>query len=79
MNEKRRTDTSPMQKAETMVQMSSISAELKTLRRDVRMCADIAERVKTIARKNEQLKEQSLYYKKYANRQTEGKEYSILK
>ena len=79
MNEKRRTDTSPMRKAEIMAQMSSISAELKTMRRDVRMCTDIAERAETITRKYEQLKEQSLYYKKYANRQTEEKEYSILK
>ena len=79
MNEKRRTDTSPMRKAEIMAQMSSISAELKTMRRDVRMCADIAERAKTITRKYEQLKEQSLYYKKCANRQTEEKEYPVLK
>lgn len=79
MNEKRRTDTSPMRKAEIMAQMSSISAELKTMRRDVRMCADIAEWAKTITRKYEQLKEQSLYYKKCANRQTEEKEYPVLK
>lgn len=79
MNEKRRADTSPMRKAEIMVQMSSISAELKTMRRDVRMCADIAKRAKTITKKHEQLKEQSLYYKKCANRQTEEKEYPVLK
>ena len=79
MNEKRRTDTSPMRKAEIMAQMSSISAELKTMRRDVRMCTDIAERAETITRKYEQLKEQSLYYKKCANRQTEEKEYPVLK
>lgn len=79
MNEKRRTDTSPKRKAEIMAQMSSISAELKTMRRDVRMCADIAEQAETITRKYEQLKEQSLYHKKYANRQTKAKEYFILK
>lgn len=79
MNEKRRTDTSPMRKAEIMVQMSSISAELKTMRQDVRMCADITKRAETITRKHKQLKEQSLYHKKSANRQTEEKEYSILK
>lgn len=33
-----------------MAQMSSISAELKTMRQDVRMCADIAKRAETITR-----------------------------
>ena len=79
MNEKRRTDTSPIREAEIMVQMSSISAELKTLRRDMHMCADIAERAEKILRQNEQTKEQSLYHKECTNRQTEKKEYSVLK
>lgn len=79
MNEKRRTDTSPMRKAEIMAQMSSISAELKTMRQDVQMCEDIAKRAETITRKYEQLKEQSLYHKECANRQTEEKEYPVLK
>lgn len=79
MNEKRRTNTSPLRKAEIMAQMSSISAELKTMRQDVQMCEDIAKRAETITRKYEQLKEQSLYHKECANRQTEEKEYSVLK
>lgn len=79
MNEKRRTNISPLRKAEIMAQMSSISAELKTMRRDVQMCEDIAKRAGTITRKYEQLKEQSLYHKECANRQTEEKEYSVLK
>ncbi len=79
MNEKRRIGTSPMREAEIMAQISSISGELKTLRRDVRVCGDIAERAEKILRQNEQTKEQSLYRKKCANRQTEKNEYSVLK
>lgn len=41
----------PMREAEIMEQMIRTSTELKTMRRDAWMCADIAERAVEIARK----------------------------
>ena len=57
-NEKRRENTTPERNAEIHALMADISAELKTLRRDMRLCDEIVERSVQIAEKDKILKQE---------------------
>jgi len=57
-NEKRREDTTPQRMVEINSTLAEIAAQLKTLRRDVRLCDEIVERSAQIAEKNKILKQE---------------------
>ena len=57
-NEKRRSSVPEERKTELVTQISALSVQLKSLRRDVRLCNAILERSMFIAEKQEQLNKQ---------------------
>lgn len=57
-NEKRRENTMPERKTEIRALMADIAAQLKTLRRDIRLCDEIVERSAQIAEKNKILRQE---------------------